>query len=215
MANGNSDSVHIPLQSSSGQVLGDECTEQYCSVDFSNDPSGSQEPIARSLQRVELRDSGPNLSKASLMIKDRKPSRYAPHHAKVTKAKPSQKTTIESFNYEIAEPISYCSVELFAIWIKEDDRIDGDVRESQYRSRFGGGSLRHFKWWALERAQKEDDGIKICPLCFWIYGEFYPQREQRQRAACRCILVTKGKRQGKPLITRNTKYYPADEPRDL
>jgi hypothetical protein len=102
----------------------------------------------------------------------------------VTKAKPSQKNTIESFNYEIAEPIAYCSLELFAILIKEDDRIDGDVRESQYRYRFaGGGPLRHFKRWALEQAQREDDGIKICPLCFWTYGKFYPQRDQRQEAA--------------------------------
>lgn len=215
IANGNSDSVHIPLQSSSGQVPRDEFTEQHWSEDYDIDLSGSQEPTARSLQLIELQDSVPNLSKASFMIKDRKPSRYAPHYAKVIKAKPSQKKTSESFRYEIAQPISYCSLELFAIWVEKYHWLDGDVKTSTFRYRFIGGALCHFKEWALKQARRHDDLFKICALCFWTYGSFYPKRVRKQQAACRCILVTKEKRQSNPLITKSTKYYPADEPRDL
>ncbi|KAG7531728.1 hypothetical protein FFLO_04170 [Filobasidium floriforme] len=127
IANGNSDSVRIPLQFSSRQVPRDECTEQYWSSDLSMILSDNQETTARSSQMLQLRDNGSNLSKASSMVKHRKSSRYAPHYAKVTKAVPSQKKTIESFNYEIAEPISYCSLELFAIWVEEYHWLDGDT----------------------------------------------------------------------------------------
>lgn len=215
IANRNSDSVHIPLQSSLGQVSRDEYTKQYCSGGFSNDLSGSQQPTARSLHLIELRDSAPNLSKASCMIKDRKPSRYTPHCTKVIKAKPSQKKTTESFRYEIAQPISYCSLELFATWVEEYHWLDGDVKTSTFRYRFIGGALCHFKEWALKRARRNDDLVKICALCFWTYGSFYPKRVRKKQAACRCILVTEEKRQGNPLITQSTRYYPADKPRDL
>jgi hypothetical protein len=217
-------SAHIPLPDTNGTNELSYCTKYASDAalsfrqgrgECSNDPSDSQEPTARSLQGVELRNRGPNLSKASLMIKDRKPSRYAPRYPKVTKAKPSQKNTIENFNYEIAEPISYCSLELFAIWVEEYHWLDGDVRTSTFRYRFIGGALCHFKEWALKRERRNDDLVKICALCFWTYGSFYPKRVRKQQAACRCILVTEEKRQGNPLITQSTRYYPADEPRDL
>jgi hypothetical protein len=216
IADGNSDSVHIPLQSSSGQFTGDEYTERYWSGDYINDLSPSQEPTTRSVQLIEPRNSAPSLSKASSMIKHRKPSRYAPHCAKVTKTKPSQKKISESFGYEIAQPISYCSLELFATWVEEYHWLDGDVEKSTFRYRFIGGALCHFKEWALKKAPRNDDDlVKICALCFWTYGSFYPKRVRKQQVACRCILVTKEKRQGNPLISKSTRYYPADEPRDL
>jgi hypothetical protein len=133
------------------------------------------------------------------------------------KRKPHKKANGKSLEDRIATPISYCSLKLFEEWV-QDCRSDmpGDVRQSDYRSRFNGVQLRCFEIWAAEKAKEASTvRIKICPSCFHTYGEFYTERLRSDQKACKCEWVTPERRAGNSDIPKTKKFHPIDEPKNV
>jgi hypothetical protein len=114
VVNGNSDSYYLHLQPSSWKLLLDEITIQFCGTEYTIDPSGSQKSDVGSSQLNEVRDITTNPSEASLMSKNRQPYHDGPRRAGATRPRSSQKETGQRLECEIAPPISYCSLSLFA-----------------------------------------------------------------------------------------------------